>query len=756
MTLHIDIETFSEVDLTSAGVYRYAEHESTSLNCVGYRIDNGPVHLWIPFELTPALEGIIKMVQERCPGVILQTGTEPPLALMEAWEGDPNFQQGSSGKRAHNAQFERVVLNGVAGQKLGLPKTEVSEWTCTAVKAAANGLQRALDDGAKALGTRRKDEGGRPSMLQLSKPRKPTKADPSTRWTFENAPEKWVATLCYNVDDVLAEYELDEALPDISEREQALYHLDQKINERGWKVDLDAVNNILFVVEQYKTALAAEFAQICTVTRFDEKLGDFVTEGLSPTQREKVAEWVRANGFPGLVDMTADYLRKVIKRTDVPPNVKRVLSIYSTYGAKSVSKLQAMLDAVCSDGRLRGMFLFYGAATGRWSSLIVQLQNMMRPVIKDPNVAIEAFAERDINLIRFLWPDTDPMKVAGSCIRGCLVSTSPSHDLIYPDYSGVEDRVNLWFFDDEQMLDVYRAYDAGKGRHPYSVTVCHWFGLDLATFSDEDPRRQQGKVGRLSLGYEGGVNAFVTMAETYGVDLAEMARTVLPLLPGDALDHAEWMRENHPYTLTDEITRDIETACNGLKFLYRQQHPKVRQGWKDLKEAAERAVEFPGVVHWLPNRKISFCTQDYKGRRWLCMRLPSGRKIKYYSPTWTPPRVEDRWLNGERVERVIPGFMEYWGVDTYTRQWMKLQTYGGKLDENADQGFSRDLLCNGMLALDAAGYSIVGSEHDKTILDINVKFGTVEEIKAHMITQPDYCAGLPLATDGKRVKRYGK
>jgi DNA polymerase bacteriophage-type len=731
VTLHIDIETYSEADLKETGVYKYAEHPSTGINCVGYRIDDGPVHLWIPFVSPPS--AIVDMVRTRTEAVLHASPAIPP-GFLEAWAGP---------KRAHNAQFERVVLNGVAGKKLGLPPSKIEDWTCTAVKAAANGLPRALDDGAKALGTRRKDEGGRPAMLQLSKPRKPTKADPSTRWTFANAPEKWVAMLCYNYDDVLAEYELDDALPDLPENEQRLYVLDQQINERGWKVDLDAVHNILFVVEQYKAQLATEFEEL---TR------DWLTgEGLKPTQREKVSEWVRSHGFPTLMDMTAEYLRSVVQRPEIPANVKRVLTIYSTYGAKSVSKLQAMLDAVCADGRLRGMFLFYGAATGRWSSLIVQLQNMMRPLIKDPNTAIEAFAARDLNLIRMLWPDIDPMKVAGSCIRGCLVADGAA-DLVFPDFSGIEDRVNAWFFDEDWVLNAYREYDAGKGRHLYSLTVCRAFGLNLEKFSDEDPRRQWGKVQRLALGYEGGVSAFATMVDTYGIDLEEMAGAVNPLLSDDALDHAAWMWKHHPSSQPEHIDR----ACNGLKHLWRRDHPHIVQGWKDLKEAAERAVEFPGVVHWLPNRKIAFKTEDYKGRRWLSMRLPSGRKVKYFDPKWTGPRVEDVWRNGERVEKVVPGFMDYMGTDTYTRQWCRLQTYGGKLDENADQAFSRDLLANAMLALDAAGYQIVGSEHDKAILEVSVKSGSVEEIKSLMIAQPDYCAGLPLATDGKRVKRYGK
>ena len=183
--LHIDIETFSEEDLADAGVYRYAEHPSTRVNCIGYRFDDGPVHQWIPFDDVP--QTILDMVQVRHPTAILETGPLPTEQFAQAWL--------TADKRAHNAQFERVVLDGVAGQSLGFTTRPLEEWTCTAVKAAAYGLPRALKDGAKALGTHAKDEGARPLMLQLAKPRKPTKADPSTTWHFGNAPEKWVGML---------------------------------------------------------------------------------------------------------------------------------------------------------------------------------------------------------------------------------------------------------------------------------------------------------------------------------------------------------------------------------------------------------------------------------------------------------------------------------------------------------------------------------------------------------------------------------
>src|SRR6185437_4867209 len=163
------------------------------------------------------------------------------------------------------------------------------------------GIPRALSDAAQAIGTAAKDEGGRVQMLQLSKPRKPTKADPSLWWTLENAPEKFEALWRYCADDVRAERELDNALPEIDDNERRLWELDARINDRGWAVDREAVNNILYVVEQYKERLAAECEEL---TR------DWLTGvGLKPTQREKISDWVRANGFDGLADMTADTIR---------------------------------------------------------------------------------------------------------------------------------------------------------------------------------------------------------------------------------------------------------------------------------------------------------------------------------------------------------------------------------------------------------------------------------------------------------------
>ena len=192
----------------------------------------------------------------------------------------------------------------------------------------------------------------------------------------------------------------------------------------------------------------------------------FRSTGVRPTQRAKIADWIRANGFEQLADMQAETVKALIAGNKCPDNVKEVLQLYSTYGMKAVSKLDAIEDAVCANGRLHGMFLYYGAGTGRWSSLIVQLQNLFRPVIDDPETAIDAFEKLDLEWVRALWPDTDPMKVIASTLRGMLIP-AVGHDLLFLDFAGVESRVNAWLWDEEWKLEAFREYDAGTGPDLY-------------------------------------------------------------------------------------------------------------------------------------------------------------------------------------------------------------------------------------------------------------------------------------------------
>lgn len=709
--LHLDLETFSECDLKEAGVYRYAEHPSTEILVIGYAFDDDEVKQWLP-------------------------GTPLPKDLTD------HILAGGE-VRAHNAAFERVVLNGVAGTAIGFPFIEINQTVCTAAKCAANGLPRALGDAAKALGTFPKSDVGRMEMLQLCKPRKPSKDNPDKRYTPANAPEKFTAMYAYNVDDVKAERDLDHAVPDLSADEQATYELDQIINARGIAADLKAIDDILSVVDEYKTFLAA---------KCEELTGDFLGAGLKPTQRDKIAEWIRANGFSELLDMQAETVKAIVKLESVPENVKTVLRVYSTYNAKAITKYAAILAAVCKDSRLRGMFLYHGANTGRWSSLIVQLQNLFRPVIDDPETAVDAFSARNLEWIRCLYAGTDPIKVAASCVRSVLVS-APGKDLLFPDYAGIEARFNAWLFGEEWKLKAFREFDKGIGPDSYVAVYSKFFGIAVEEVTKK--KRQVGKVVDLACGYEGGVGAFVTMADTYGLDLAELTDAVYHTLAPDVRETSEWMWEN--YGKGGELPHDVYVACDGLKQMWRQAHPMIRQGWKDLKDAGEKAVASPGKAFSIPNGRVAFKVVEHKGRSWLYMKLPSGRLLAYYNPRWIPPKtIVVRNKFGVDEEREIPGELRYWGIDTKTRRWMEVSSYGGRWCENVVQAGSRDLLTHGLHGLEAAGYPVVGTVHDEAILEVREGFGSVEHAGSIMCDLPAWASGLPVAVEGQRAKRYRK
>ena len=461
--------------------------------------------------------------------------------------------------------------------------------------------------------------------------------------------------------------------------------------------------------------------------------------------------------------MQAETVKALCKREEVPECVKQVLRIYSTYNAKAVSKLQAILDAVCADGRLRGMFLFLGAGTGRWSSLIVQLQNLMRPLIDDPEFALECFASRSVDMVRMMYPDIDLMKVAGSCIRAVLVA-APGKTLLFPDFVGVELRINAWLWNEETELAVYRAQDAGTGPDSYKLTYCEFFGEDINAIDwkslEGKAKRQIGKVLCLAFGYEGGVSAGLTMVDTYGVDLDKLAKALLPIMPDDARQHAEWMWANHR---KEGVTKEQSMALDGAKFMWRQRRPNIRQGWKDLKAAAGLACEFPGKTFLAG--KVAFRVCEYKTRSWLHMRLPSGRDLKYYNPRWIEPKTIVRpkkldnghggftWVDEEVV---IPGEFRYWGVDSKTHQWLEMTSYGGQLDADADQGFASDLLRNGMRNLESIGFPLIGTVHDECLAEVPIEIASIEKAELEMLRQPKYTAGLPLAVETKMQGFYFK
>lgn len=686
--IHIDIETFSKCPLKKAGLYKYAEDKSTEILCVCYAVGSGPVNLWVPWgtedwhwedfpeELMVRIESELHLEFEELGDIYIQP--EPPQELIDHAKKGGEF-------RAHNSQFERIMLNSRAGRKIGFPKTEIKQWVCTAAKMAAHSVPRALGNAAKALGTYLKDEAGKMDMLALCKPR----TGKVLRWTPQNAVDRFYNLYRYCVGDVLAEQAIDLAVPDLPPSEIEIFELDQEINDRGVKIDVPSINNVKRLIDEYKSILERRCRQI--------------TRGVRPSQTAQLAKWIRNQGY-AIANLQAPTMTEALKDQTMPKNVRQVLSIRMLYSMKAVAKYDRMLDAVAEDGRLHGMFLYHGAATGRWSSMIVQLQNLFRPLIKDPDLAIEAFELRDLEWIKFLYDSIDPMKVFASCVRGMLIPED-GHDFIAMDYSAIEARVIAWLAGQEDILEVFREHGL-----IYEHTAAKIFSSEYpggATLDDLKAmekkywmRRFIGKIAVLALGYQGGKGAFSKMAKQYGVDISEEE--------------------------ADEIKND-----------WREANPHIVQLWWDLEEAAIKATLHPGVVYAIPNKKIKFYRPE--GSRFLYMRLPSGRKLAYLDPE----------INSE-------GKLTYMGLDTYSRIWTRCKTYGGKLAENAVQAIASDLLRAAMKRLKKAGYSIIGTVHDEIILEVLKMFGSAQEVSDIMCESNGWDEGLPVKAAGWRGPRYRK
>jgi DNA polymerase len=669
---------------------------------------------------------------------------------------------------AFNAQFERVVLNGVAGKTVNFPYLRIDQMRCTAVKARQAGMPENLGDACKAMGTYPKDAAGHMTMLQLAKPRKPSKDDPAEWWTIERAPEKYIQLWEYNVDDVLAERDLDRNLPVVSEKEWDYWFMDQRLNDRGVQVDLESVANFQFLIDQYKEQLAT----FC-----------LKKTGFKPTQREEIANWIRANGWPNLTDMQADTVKTLVKRPDVPDKIKVILRLYSTYGMKAVTKYKTLVAAACADGRIRGMFSFYGAATtGRWSSKIVQLQNLFRPVIDDVDEAIDAVAQRDLEWIRWLYGEVDPMKVFASCIRGML-RAKKGYKLVGIDYSGIESRYGAWLFDEHWKVKVFRDYDTiipgefdakgkpkRKGYDNYVMACSEILGIPPDKVTPK--QRQQFKPVELALLYEGGVGAFVTMAANYNVDLAEMADAVWDSLEPWALESAEWMWGK--FGKASELPKRTYLACDAIKHMWRAKHPKIVAGWKTLRDSAIAAVENPGKVFGLANKKAMFSVRG----QWLVVLLPSGRKLRYFEPRveyggrkctecdgtghkgvvagFIPTKDEEcPKCHGEGSTRATPT-LSYIGIDTDTRRWMRTTTYGGKWCENICQGGSSDFIRYGMKNLEMEQQDLIMTVHDEAISEVPDEFANLQTSIKFFTRKEAWAKDFPLAAEGFVADRFQK
>jgi DNA polymerase len=692
-TLWFDCETFSECDLKAHGTHRYAEHESTEITVAQWAIDDGE------------------------PRVLDCTATGKSIkGASELWDA---LHAPTVTIVAHNSMFDRTLLRHCWG--IDVP---VSRWQDTMIKAMSHGLPGGLDKIGQIVGLeadQAKDKRGRELIQLFCKPR--PKNSILRRATRETHPEQWAEFLEYSRQDIVAMRAIGKRLPSWNYRsghaELALWHLDQRINDRGVAVDTDLAVAAIDAVAREQKRLKREVVE--------------ATDGLvtSASKRDQLLAFICAEYGVDLPDMKADTLRRRIEDPDLPDGVKLLLSIRLEATKTSTAKYKALVNATSEDGRLRNTLQFAGAQrTARWAGRIFQPQNMPRPDMKQDQIdeGIEALKAGCAELFF-----SNTMRLTANTVRGCIVAPH-GKKLTIADLSNIEGRGLAYLAGERWKLKAFADFDAGVGEDLYKVAYGRSFNIDPKEAVGQ--KRQIGKVMELGLGYEGGVAAFLTFAAVYNMDLEDLAKAVWATASAEALENAQgmwgWAKKKKR---TLGLTMEIYVACEVLKRAWRDAHAATSALWASAGEAVRLAIKNPGE---------SFPVgQHLKARRdgaWLRLRLPSGRYLCYINPS-----VDD------------DGQITYFGVNQYTRQWGRIKTYGGKLIENATQAFARDILAYNMPAIEAKGYQIVLSVHDELLTETpDREEFNADELGQMMSIAPPWAKGIPLAAAGFETARYRK
>lgn len=462
--LSIDLETYSDVNLKKAGLYRYVQSPAFEILLFAYSFDGAPTQ-------------VIDMAQ----------GEEIPMEVIHALT-DPQCL-----KHAYNAAFEWYCLSKYMGAQL-----PPAQWRDTMLHGLYAGYTAGLDATGRALGIpedKQKLTTGKALIRYFCVPCKPTKANGGrTRNYPHHDPEKWELFKTYNGQDVVAEMEIERRLsvfpvPDFVQKQ---WETDLLINARGVAVDMDFC------------AGALELGEIIRAQLTDEAV---LLSGLqNPNSVKQLARWLSAETGDDITTLRKETIKELLGR-DNADHVQRMLEIRQELGKTSTKKYDAIEAAVCDDGRVRGLLQFYGAnRTGRWAGRLVQVQNLPRTYTEPLEFARELVKGRKLDALRIVYGS--PNDTLSQLIRTAFVA-APGNVLIDADFSAIEARVISWLADEEWRLEVFRTH--GK---IYEASASQMFGVPLERIKKGNPEyslRQRGKVAELALGYQGGVPAMRQM-----------------------------------------------------------------------------------------------------------------------------------------------------------------------------------------------------------------------------------------------------
>lgn len=512
--ISIDIESYSDVDLSKCGVYKYSSSPNFEILLFGYSVDGGDVRV-----------------------IDLACGEKIPTEILAALSDE------SVTKWAFNAMFERVCLSNYFGEWL-----EPESWKCSMVWSATLGLPLSLENVGAVLGLeKQKLTEGKDLIRYFCVPCKPTKANGGrTRNLPEHDREKWERFKAYNLRDVEAEMQIQQRLvkfpvPDFVWEE---YWQDQEINDRGIGVDMDMVRNAIAMDGRSKAELSEAMKKL--------------TELENPNSVQQMKQWLSENG------METDSLDKKAVAgllQDAPEPLKTVLTLRQQLAKSSVKKYQAMGNAVCEDRRAHGMFQFYGAnRTGRFSGRIIQLQNLPQNHIPDLAQARELVKAGDFDALSMLYEDIPD--TLSQLIRTAFVPQD-GRKFIVADFSAIEARVIAWIAGERWRLKVFEG-----GGDIYCASASQMFHVPVEKHGVNGHLRQKGKIAELALGYGGSVGALKSMG---ALEMGLAEEELQPLV-------SAWRDSNPNITefwwavdraVKECIKKRMPTETHGIRFDYR-------------------------------------------------------------------------------------------------------------------------------------------------------------------------------------------
>ena len=460
--LHIDIETYSSVDLKTCGLYRYVESPDFHIQLLTYCYDDGPLRL---IDLISVMDG----------------EDLPPQFVADLY--DPRIV-----KVAHNATFERVCLSKHFNKSI-----PVTQWECTMIKAAYCGLPLGLDGVAEALGLSiRKDAEGKALIKYFSMPCKPTRTNGGrTRNMPEDDMVRWAKYKSYNITDVEVERLIDVTLaPYIwPDSERANYYIDAAINDRGIGIDRTLAEQATRLDSDHKAELSARIGEL---TGLD-----------NPNSAAQMKAWLTESMGEEVESLNKDNMGDLLQQAAGSP-AEGVLRLRQQLAKSSTAKYISMLNCQCEDGRARGLFQFYGAnRTGRFAGRLIQLQNLPQNHIEPLGFARKLIREGDGGAAEMFFGSLSA--TLSQLIRTAFVAKD-GHTLAVADFSAIEARIVAWLAQEQWRLDVFAT--TGK---IYEASAEMMFHLPKGSVGKGSSERQRGKVAELALGYGGGVNALTTM-----------------------------------------------------------------------------------------------------------------------------------------------------------------------------------------------------------------------------------------------------